>query len=1112
MAAHALAQQQQQHAASQFRPNSGGHSAADKRVLSILRNSLEERSNQQKLMLAAQQQQQQQQQQQNAAAAGNMAAQHRSQGPRPALDHSHLLRQHMQASPQAALPLPAMVQELPPSSGPQHSSSELDGLAAFLAAQIWKMMGLEFMLGRSWLKLCGDAHQSLQATPGGGAAAPGAAHRTRGDCPCGEDNCGCPVQSMTLAVTSRKVSETRSSTETSVFDFPDSDPEMAAPASDCPPGASTPGPSAAAAPPPPPPVEEDPAWASLCTNFVTSLETKGAKTSRAGIQALNTARKRKAEASEEPSKVPKLEVKVELPKPEPKVLKEEMELIESCLKVSSDCEKLLETIPPIPKLENNSDSDVVNKKSSRKIVVESSSSSESESDSEESLSLAARQQQRLQEFLSSSESSNSSSEDSDWSDDIGKAAAVRLRERNTRNKSRAYSIRTRLRSQRNSPPAKRPGRPRRKIVKSPSSDSEEEKSESPKPRRTRQRHSPSPMSTRKTRRKSKSPVSTITTRLRNKSKSPARKKSKSPPLTRQTRRKSKSPEPKKQSPISTTVKKSKSPPPVATRQSRRQSKSPVTSSKDPGFYPGWDSDLVKFKQSWRMPSNLIMVHSRPNSDPPTPTKKRRGCTNSPISCASDPGISGNLRSLASRKILRDFDTSDSSNSTPVKIRKPMIRDVELSDSSNSLPFRPRRTESSSAKPLKDRQELFAKLTDKIKGRGRKKQLECEEEEEEAKITREESDDDKKPKLRRGLRQRRRSSRLSGSLDKRLLRSAALHRSNRALINSKRHLRRRDLKASEPVIVRAKRGPKGRRKLRSSGFDYLRKKKKKKEERETKRVIGIPGLRQVSGSVEEVANEVRAWVVNKGLGETVLHQAARKNHDDSHLCTSPQPEDSLPLLACCCCTVPESTAALKEALAAECGHVEVCRLLLSYGADPGLAKYSGATPLMLASTPEVWQLLKDHIADMQGTPASPWDLRHQWNIEDPPTSPPALSDHDFDFEDVSSEHAMTAPASWWLPGESEPLMLLLEVCSTLGHGLDWLRRALRSDVTTKDIPRSQFNETARPVQLLATNWKPNRQLCVSEPNQNDTLLTLIRADDKLRSLLEAASYARSRASR
>jgi hypothetical protein len=55
-----------------------------------------------------------------------------------------------------------------------------------------------------------------------------------------------------------------------------------------------------------------------------------------------------------------------------------------------------------------------------------------------------------------------------------------------------------------------------------------------------------------------------------------------------------------------------------------------------------------------------------------------------------------------------------------------------------------------------------------------------------------------------------------------------------------------------------------------------------------------------------------------------------------------------------------------------GHGEVVRLLLSYGADPQLATYSGLSPLALAKPyPELHDMLARHLADVSGVapPAS-----------------------------------------------------------------------------------------------------------------------------------------------
>lgn len=61
-------------------------------------------------------------------------------------------------------------------------------------------------------------------------------------------------------------------------------------------------------------------------------------------------------------------------------------------------------------------------------------------------------------------------------------------------------------------------------------------------------------------------------------------------------------------------------------------------------------------------------------------------------------------------------------------------------------------------------------------------------------------------------------------------------------------------------------------------------------------------------------------------------------------------------------------------AAENGFVEMIRLLLSYGADPMLATYSGLTPLSLATDEDTKHLLKYYMADVQGLTAPPWSFK------------------------------------------------------------------------------------------------------------------------------------------
>ena len=53
------------------------------------------------------------------------------------------------------------------------------------------------------------------------------------------------------------------------------------------------------------------------------------------------------------------------------------------------------------------------------------------------------------------------------------------------------------------------------------------------------------------------------------------------------------------------------------------------------------------------------------------------------------------------------------------------------------------------------------------------------------------------------------------------------------------------------------------------------------------------------------------------------------------------------------------------------HIEVVRLLLSYGADPTLATYGGQTPLMSCESDEMRIFLAAHLDDINGDSSRPW---------------------------------------------------------------------------------------------------------------------------------------------
>lgn len=116
---------------------------------------------------------------------------------------------------------------------------------------------------------------------------------------------------------------------------------------------------------------------------------------------------------------------------------------------------------------------------------------------------------------------------------------------------------------------------------------------------------------------------------------------------------------------------------------------------------------------------------------------------------------------------------------------------------------------------------------------------------------------------------------------------------------------------------------------------------------------------------DITREIRSWVLNKGVGESVLHKAARLGYIDvivyclERLDMHPDQKDNAgytPLHEACSRgrvdiarallqyganhseTAHSGIRPLHEAV--DNGYMEIVRLLLSYGADPLLATYAG----------------------------------------------------------------------------------------------------------------------------------------------------------------------------
>ncbi|XP_012161889.1 uncharacterized protein LOC101461130 isoform X1 [Ceratitis capitata] len=210
---------------------------------------------------------------------------------------------------------------------------------------------------------------------------------------------------------------------------------------------------------------------------------------------------------------------------------------------------------------------------------------------------------------------------------------------------------------------------------------------------------------------------------------------------------------------------------------------------------------------------------------------------------------------------------------------------------------------------------------------------------------------------------------------------------------------------------------------SSGFDYIRKKKKPNSINSTnansaqnshsqakfERKTEEENYEKKVKTEDDVCREINKWVLNKSVGQSAMHKAARLGYIDvvvyclDRMGMNPDQKDNAgytPLHEACtkgwleiARTLLQYGANHSEAAhsgirplheASENDHEELVRLLLSYGADPQLATYAGQTPLMLASSTAMRDLLNNHLSDVKnfGPDKKPWKFNGPWEILDP----------------------------------------------------------------------------------------------------------------------------------
>ena len=287
------------------------------------------------------------------------------------------------------------------------------------------------------------------------------------------------------------------------------------------------------------------------------------------------------------------------------------------------------------------------------------------------------------------------------------------------------------------------------------------------------------------------------------------------------------------------------------------------------------------------------------------------------------------------------------------------------------------------------------------------------------------------------------------------------------------------------------------------------------------------------------------MANKASGETVLHRAARQGY-----AVSPSPAARLPLthsfahslsqdvvISCMesrtcdinardfagytplheCCSSghwdiarmllshgadPNACAArgirvLHDAI--ECDRVQVVRLLLAYGADPTICTYKGTTPLELAQSKAMLQLLRGVLSDLNGDGD---EETAQWKFSDcqsagrdvfdePAPNCDALVAEPGDV--VIEESASPLCDSFTLPldGAAVTVLRLSDVLTQLAvTRTEFCQRYDRVQIVS--VPQEEFESKATCNQLLGFGKKIKSEAACK--------VELVRLNDDVRAML------------
>nr|XP_012314162.1 BCL-6 corepressor-like protein 1 isoform X3 [Aotus nancymaae] len=299
----------------------------------------------------------------------------------------------------------------------------------------------------------------------------------------------------------------------------------------------------------------------------------------------------------------------------------------------------------------------------------------------------------------------------------------------------------------------------------------------------------------------------------------------------------------------------------------------------------------------------------------------------------------------------------------------------------------------------------------------------------------------------------------------------------------------------------------------------------------------------SPTARQIPPEARRLIVNKNAGETLLQRAARLGYKDVVLyCLQKDSEDVnhrdnagyTALHEACSrgwtdilnillehganvnCSAQDGTRPVHDAVVND--NLETIWLLLSYGADPTLATYSGQTAMKLASSDTMKRFLSDHLSDLQGRaegdPGVSWDFYSSSVLEEkdgfacdllhnPPGSSDQEGDDPMDEDEFMFElsdkpllpcynlqvSVYRGPCNWFLFSD---VLKRLKLSSRIFQA-----RFPHFEIAT--LPKAEFYRQVASSQLLTPAERPVGLDDRSPPGSSETV-ELVRYEPDLLRLL------------